>query len=211
VGSSGESQWGWHLRERPQPRKRGRSDTSVSQVSSSQPRILDSPPAVPPLRVDAPGRTARRRGSLPALASEEERAAALAEFHSGIYAPTTRRAMEFKLVTISAALRRWDFDLLPITTEKVIALGATLKAGGYRSAVSYLTLYRGHSERAGFQITGELQRSFRDAAGSCDRGLGGPIKSRPLPFLRLGELPAGSDPWTKRGPVGPRNAVAAGP
>ena len=185
AGSSSESQWGWHLAERPQPRKRGRPDTSSAQASSSHSQALGNPLAVPPLRVDAPGRSTRRRGSLPALASEEERAAALAEFHSGVYAPTTRRAMEFKMITISAALRRWDFDLLPITAEKVIALGVTLKAGGYRSAVSYLTLYRGHSERAGFQITGELQRAFCDAARSCDRGLGGPTKSHRSRFSVL--------------------------
>jgi hypothetical protein len=110
AGSSDDSQWGWHLRGRPQPRKRGKPETPVAagspQASGSQPLALDSQPAVPPLRSDAPGRAVRSRGSLPALSSEEERASALAEFHSGIYAPTTRRAMEFKLVTVSAALRR---------------------------------------------------------------------------------------------------------
>jgi hypothetical protein len=210
AGSSSESQWGWHLRGRPQPRKRGRPDPSVAQSSGTQGPVLDAPRAVPPLRSDAPGRAARSRGALPALAPEEERAEALADFHSGIYAATTRRAMEFKLVTVSAALRRWNLELLPPTCEKVIALGATLKAGGYRSALSYLTLYRGHVERGGFQITGDLNRAFRDARRSCERGLGGVTKSRPLPFSRLGELPPGSDPWTKGGPVGPRNAVVAG-
>jgi hypothetical protein len=135
---------------------------------------------------------------------------ALHFFHSEVFAPTTLRVMEQKMKTINAALAMCGHLPLPPTTEKIVSLGATLKAGGYRSAESYLTLYKGHAERAGYQFPGPLQRAIRDATRSCVRGLGGPVKARPLPFERLAELPVGEDPWITGGPVGPGNAVVAG-
>ena len=68
------------------------------------------------------------RGALPALDSTEERAAAISEFSSGIYAPTTLRASQYKLSTISAALAKWQYDLLPPDVDNITALGAALKA-----------------------------------------------------------------------------------
>jgi hypothetical protein len=118
--------------------------------------------------------------------------------------------MEQKLKTIKAALAMWGHLPLPPTTDKIVSLGATLKAGGYRSAESYLVLYKGHAERAGYQFPCPLQRAIRDATRSCVRGLGGPVKARPLPFERLAELPFDEGPWNTGGPVGPGNAVVAG-
>jgi hypothetical protein len=197
-GPSSNGQWGWHLSSRPPP-SRKRPSTGAAASSSDA-----APKAAPPLRDDAPGRKERRRGELPALRSEEERAAALFTFRTEIYAASTRRVMEHKLSTVTAALGMWGLGLLPPTIESISALGATLKAGHYRSAASYLTLYKGHAERAGYEFTGHLQRSLRDAVRSCERGLGGAVKARALPFELLGTLPSSSTPWTKGGAGGPR-------
>ena len=118
--------------------------------------------------------------------------------------------MQHKLSTITSALGKWGLQLLPPSEEKVIALGSALKAGHYRSAQAYLTLYRGHAERSGYAISGPLQRAFRDANRSCVRGLGGPVRARALPLDRLSSLPGGPQPWCEGGPIHPRNAIVAG-
>ena len=93
--------------------------------------------------------------------------------------------MDYKLVTCATALARWNLELLPPTLENITALGATRKAGSYQSATSYLSLYRAHSERAGFQITGSLQRAFRDAVRPCERGRGGVQSKHGLSHLTV--------------------------
>ena len=168
TGSSRDDQWGWHL---------------SSQPSSSRKRSAPTPPpkAAPPLRVDAPERKERKRGALPHGLGEEERTEALRHFNEEMFAPTTRYVMNQKMKTITAALGMWGHAHLPPTIDHIISLGATLKRGNYRSASSYLTLYKGHAERAGHELSGTLQRAIRYAIRSCDRGLGGPRKSSPSP------------------------------
>ena len=112
--------------------------------------------------------------------------------------------------TIGRALAMWSLPVFPPDREKVQALGVILKAGGYRSAESYLSLYKAEAERRGYVWTALEQRATRDAVRSCLRGLGGPQKALPLPFSRLGELDGGHLPWTAAGPVGPRNMVVLG-
>jgi hypothetical protein len=150
------------------------------------------------------------RGEMPSLASPEERVEAMTAFHKDVYSATTLRAAAHKLTTITTALDRWGCELLPPGPDKIAALGATLKVGNYRSAASYLTLYRGHAERSGHSITGPFQRAFRDAARSCARGLGGAVRARALPLDQLGTLPGGPRPWCKGGPIHPRNAIVGG-
>jgi hypothetical protein len=173
---SDEVSWGWNLascqdqrdwekatkKKRPRqapspPASAARSSSKSRPPSSSRPSsssAIGAPLPAPPLRADAPGRSMRMRGALPALASSEERAAAIGGFSRDIYAPSTRRAAQHKLSMVAPALSKWQYDLLPPDVEKITALGAALKAGHNRSAESYLTLYRGHLERSGYTITG---------------------------------------------------------
>ena len=69
---------------------------------------------------------------------------------------------------------------------KVQALGSVLKVGRYKSAESYLSLYRAESERRGFVWSAAEQRAHRDAVRSCQRGLGGPQRALifPLPVCK---------------------------
>ena len=97
-------------------------------------------------------------------------------------------SMQVKWTTIVKALALWDMLPLPPTTEKFLALGAVLKAGGYRSAPAYLNLYRAHAERSGHSLDPPMHRAIRDASRSCLRGIGGSIKAKPLPLDRLHTL-----------------------
>ena len=173
--------------------------------------MLPAASALPGLRRDAPGRVAGGRGRLPELATVAERAEALKELESEVHAASSKKAIEAKLKTIKAALAKWCLPLFPPTASSVRALGATLKKGGYRSAESYLSLYKSTCERQGHAFGLDLLRVHKDCIRSCLRGLGGPTKALALPFDRLNELNLDEDgPWTAGGPVGPCCAVVAG-
>ena len=91
-----------------------------------------------PLRADAPGRKEYKKGTDPGPLSEEGRAKAWTVFQEGLDAASTRHVVAAKMRTSARFLRYWGFDLYPITVDKVGALGATLKLGGYRTAESYM-------------------------------------------------------------------------
>ena len=163
-------------------------------------------------RRDAPPiRQLRGHGKLPAdLAASDGRQQALNFLKNEFYAPSNRAVMDAKLRTVSRALAFWSMPLEPPAVDKFHALGAALKAGGYRSASTYFSVYRGYLERAGFDLTSAELRSIQDATRSCERGVGGPMKAQALPFERLHQLPASRQAWAPHGPMSPRNAVVAG-
>ena len=81
------------------------------------------------------------------------------EFKDDMWAPSSRRVMEAKIATVEKMLRFWKHTLLPLTREKVLALGTALKLGGYRSATSYLAVYRGFAERDGQDLASNELRA----------------------------------------------------
>jgi hypothetical protein len=163
------------------------------------------------MRLDAPGRLPTSRGSLPALSVPADRAAAVDALLAGTYAKSSRGVHAALWRTITSALSKWGHLPLPPTAEKVMALGAALKAGGYSSAENYLGHYKVQCERAGSPFCQALGRVHTDTLRSCKRGVGGPVKALALPLLRLGELGLYQDePWVQGGPVGPGCAMVAG-
>ena len=107
-------------------------------------------------------------------------------------------------------LELWGLSLFPPTVASVKALAASLKAGGYKSANVYLTVYRRECERRGHVIGALLRSDFQDYKRSCGRGLGGPVRPRALPLDALHHLPALRDPWSPDGPLNPRAAMLCG-
>ena len=149
-------------------------------------------------------------GALPRRMDEADQLAALDAFERDVLAHTTREAMAAKLRTIERALALWGLVPLPPSTRTLRALGATLKQGRYRSAASYLYIYKADAERQGFPWDPVLQRLLKDAIRSCERGMGPATRARPLPLLQLGGLPGGLQAWVAGGPARPRNAVVVG-
>ena len=123
---------------------------------------------------------------------------------------TTQRAMESKKGTIALMMKFWGLTPLPLDAQKIMALGSALKMGGYRSAASYLDLYRCMAERSGQEGKASERRILMDAKRSCERGIGDSVKAPPLPFERLRELPSQAGAWPTKGPWKPRNAIVAG-
>ena len=162
------------------------------------------------LRAGAPVRRPRTRGAVPDLTDPAARATALNEYYMDVYAESSQVSLGFKWRTILRIFGTWGADPFPPTLDKITLLAATLKAGGYRSAPGYLSLYRSSGARAGHAATPDQAVAYRDAARSCLRGLGAPIKATAMPLSRLHELPGGRAPWTPNGPLSPRNAIVVG-
>ena len=78
-------------------------------------------------------------GSFPDMTQEELDAAKI-KFLDDVHAPSHKHVVEAKLKTIQRALALWKSSAFPPDREKAQALGVVLKAGGYRSAESYLSL-----------------------------------------------------------------------
>ena len=167
-------------------------------------------PALPGLRDLAPGRLERRRARVPDLSVSHVRDQALAELDKDTKAKTTHVSDDSRLATMTSWVSAWGLPLFPPTTASFKAIAATLKMGNYKSAQVYLTVYRVEAERRGFAVTSLLARSLKDWKRSCSRGLGGPVRPRPLPLDALGSLPAARDSWVEAGPINPRAAVLTG-
>ena len=149
-------------------------------------------------------------GALPVWLCPDDRLDALEALERDSWATSTREAAQAKLRTVHRALEPWGLLPFPPTLRTLRALGATLKRGGYRSAASYLWLYKVESQRRGHPWTDSLQRCLKDAIRSCERGMGPPTVAQPLPLRSLYLLPGGADPWVRGGPACPRNAILVG-
>ena len=198
--------WGWS-RPRlassvcPPPRSRSRSRGPVLLRAAG----------LPPLRDDAPGRRAPKRGALPPLSSALERAEAEEALVNDFSAGSSRDRYRSMWKTITTALGRWGLSPFPPSKERLKALGSALKAGSYASAKHYLYHYRQRCAQEQYPFSSSLGKLFADVVRSCERGVGAPVEALPLPLLRLHELDLRADaPWVRGGPVGPACALVAG-
>ena len=166
---------------------------------------------LPGLRKDAPGRVGRVRARLPDLSSLREwRQEALDELEKDRSADTTRSSDESRWRTILKILSSWGLEPFPPTYVSFRALAATLKKAKYSSAAIYLSVYRRRCERSGHMVDHTLGRTIGDYVRSCERGLGGPARPRPIPMELLPQLPASRSAWNAGGPINPRAAISAG-
>jgi hypothetical protein len=176
-------------------------------------RAAAAPAAVPglgPLRAGGPARNPRRQGAPPQLHTEVARNLALESMTGDIYAASSVASVTSRRRCVHALLAEWGLEPYPLSAAKLQRLGASLHAGGYRSASSVLSLYTADAERRGERLSPEVLRVLADVRRACRRGQGPPVRAAPLPLERLGELPGGPAPWVRGGPVGPRNAIVVG-
>ena len=149
-------------------------------------------------------------GALPTWTGEADQLLALDELERDVYAASSRGPNESRLRTLHRALDAWGLDPFPPTLRTVRAFAATLKRGKYRSAASYLWLYKSEAERRGHCWSSVLAKALRDGIRSCERGMGPTTQAQPLPMARLGLLPLDDAPWARNGPARPRNAIITG-
>ena len=135
---------------------------------------------------------------------------ALAQFDQDVLATTTRRSEDAKTRTLQNMCRQWGLDLLPLTRAKMRIVGASLKAGGYRSASQYLYLAKKLHERDDHAFGPDLHQALAEARRSCERGMGPSHRMEGLPLDRLGHLPREETLLVPGGPWAPRRALVAG-
>ena len=160
-----------------------------------------------PLRAGAPGRLPYRRGAYPDLAHPLAKQQAVMEYELGFYAASSAPAIGARRRLYLKILLQWGFKLEDMGPDVVHAVGATLRAGGYRSAGCVLSQMSVDAERAGIVITPAARRALADAARSCRRGLGPPLRAMALDFARFEHLPGDPTAWAPGGPAAPRNAL----
>jgi len=128
----------------------------------------------------------------------------------GVYATTTSASNDARWRTVLKIFSKFGLRPWPPGVDQVLALGGALKAGGYRSAAGYLSLYRTTAVRLGLEISPAVDQALRDMRRSCARGLGAPVRARAFPLELLSTLPGDHAPWVGRGPIGPRNLMVVG-
>ena len=178
--------------------------------AAAPPSLAAGTAPLPGLRRDAPGRREYARGRVPDLDTAEARELAKEALLADVYAASARQSITSRLATAKVLLAQWDLTPIPISADVVLALGASLKAGGYRSAALYLSAVKVHSERQGFITSNVVERLIKDTVRSCERGQGAPKQAAALPLERLHLLPSEDSPWVEGGPVGPAQAIVAG-
>ena len=129
--------------------------------------------------VDPPGSTTRNQlsagGSLKrALESAQANQAdrTLKAFREDVWARSNSHPHNSRVKTWETIARAWYLPAWPLTPELIERVGASLKAGGYKSAKLYFSAARReHVTRHG-DIPIEVELSMKDAIRSIERGIG---------------------------------------
>lgn len=94
-------------------------------------------------------------------------------FEQDILAQSANPTQDSRIRTYRTICKTWDVEPFPITLESIRCFGASLKAGGYRSAALYYQAILGHQARHLHIVVEPLLRSaIKDAVRSIKRGLG---------------------------------------
>ena len=147
------------------------------------------------------------RGTLPTSTLDDAaRAAALADLD--VDSVTTGTA-----VARSSAVNTWEYfhvrwfghatPSLPLTTEKIRAVAAQMKAAGYRSYPNFLSAIKNDHLDGGHQWTQELDRCHGRCKASTQRGIGPPRQALELSPSDLHGLQLDAEPLYPGGPISP--------
>eukprot|EP00971_Amphidinium_carterae_P277354 5504600-Amphidinium_carterae.1 len=193
--------------------RRDATRRSAARVIAARVEAASAEGVIPP-RADGPRRNPPGRGCrarLPLTPSAKVKARATEALRKGIYSASSTGPKASRQKLVRSILAGWGLQFPPLTVEGVMALGAALKAGGYRSAKLYLMEAKLEAERA--LTTGVLsaavKRALVDAERSCTRGVGPAKQAESLPFRRLAELD-GEERWASKWPVSPRTCLVVG-
>ena len=106
-------------------------------------------------------------------AAPNQRKRALELLEGDVIAHSTKPAQDSRLRTFLALCTAWEVSAFPLTPECVKAVGASLKAGAYRSPQLYFQAAINHQiRRYGMQVEPFLRAIIKDINRSIKRGLG---------------------------------------
>ena len=134
-------------------------------------------------------------------------------FAKEFVAPSSWAPRASLLRTLETFNSEWfgmDAPLVPVDVFKVYAIGAMLKAGGYRSAANYISRLKEAHIEMGYPWSDQLALACRKTVASVTRGIAPGRQSAPLPLLQVHQLALGDNALFINGPVGPKNMVIGG-
>ena len=178
------------------------STTLVTSITDTTPRI--------PLRSDhASIRNSRRGGVDKAIRALEARGleTLVTELQTGRDAATGTGNRQSHINTWTEFHRRIFgpiLPVLPITTKKLIPIGALFKAGDFRSFPNYLTSIKSYHLDEGHSWGEVLAHTTTWVSRSVSRGIGPPRQSAPLPMTKVIALSRGYQPVVEDGPCNPQ-------
>ena len=120
-----------------------------------------------------------------------DRQSILDDLHRDVLAPSSRATQEALWRTWASCHTRWwglAVPVLPLTVQKLEAVAAQLKFGGYRSAPNYMSAAKRKHCEAGFPWNDMLARCHTDCLASTQRGIGPPHQCAELDLQAIHDL-----------------------
>ena len=96
-----------------------------------------------------------------------------------------------------------DEPWLPLDETKIMAIGAAMKEGGYRSTKNYMSAVKEKHIEAGFSWNDQLELAGHRFVLSTTRGMGPGRQSSPLPFMKIVGMSFGPEFEVTAYPVNP--------
>ena len=148
-------------------------------------------------RIDLPVRRMGKRACLQAAleaALPNQRQRSLQLLDQDVLAKSTNPAVEARVRTYMAICRAWEIAGFPLDGNNIRCFGASLKAGGYRSAAVYFQAICGHQQRVlKTPVPAIVKLGIRDCIRSIQRGLGESKLKDAFNGLLLGGIQPTSD------------------
>ncbi|CAE7405213.1 unnamed protein product, partial [Symbiodinium necroappetens] len=171
------------------PPKANLATTAGTADPVSKKNTQKRPPAFPPATSTAasstpskpPGQPVRETQKEVQFPFEEQRYWAEDPSSSGppqqkrkpsAFLPTCQAPRESRWLTWTRLSAKRGFPNLPVTRESLFAIGALLKAGGYRSSAQYVSVAKQKHREAGFTWGPDLDEARAQCLRSVNRGLG---------------------------------------
>ena len=167
----------------------------------------------PPARLGAPGRKGYRRGSVQLvkqLHCVDDVAKAKADYEGDKYAKSAVESVQSRLLWWTARASEHCIEPYPLTVDKLQLFGALLKAAGYRSAVSCMSIAKKQHIKLGYLWTAALDLEMRDGKRACERSIGPPRKCGSFDLRKLASLQTTGAALFKGGPRWPREGALCG-
>ena len=148
-------------------------------------------------RGDLPTRHMGKRANMQAAleaALPNHRQRSLQLLEQDVLARSTNPASEARVRTYLAICRAWEVPGFPLDGHNIRCFGASLKAGGYRSAAVYFQAICGHQQRVlKTPIPAIVKHDIRDCVRSIRRGLGESKLKDAFNGLSLGNMAFSND------------------
>ena len=114
----------------------------------------------PTIRSSAGGLLSRALLAADPLHAEE----ALRDFRENVYARSARRPNDARWTTWCKICEAWKIDPVPLSTDVIEKVGASLRKGGYRSSAQYFSRARKeHVQVTGMPVPAPVEIAIRDA------------------------------------------------